>query len=197
MAAPARSTPAKAAVHETPADITVFWRNVGRTKWFAKDPAFDELVCTRLEGSHHAAARGEFDSWAASSQGALALVLLLDQVPRNLWRGSAHAFATDALARRVADTAIVQGHDMATPPDLRAFFYLPFAHSESAADQARSVALNGALAAATGNPDDDRSAIEHRQIVERFGRFPHRNRCLGRDSTAEETAFLAAGGFAG
>ncbi|HEY5106920.1 MAG TPA: DUF924 family protein [Caulobacteraceae bacterium] len=184
-------------MNSRPADIVDFWQNAGRAKWFAKDPAFDEAVRTRFEALHHAAARGEHESWAASPQGSLALVLLLDQVPRNLWRGSAHAFATDPLARRVADLAIARDHDKETKLDLRAFFYLPFAHSESAADQARSVALSSALAAETGNEGDLRSAIEHSQIVERFGRFPHRNRCLGRQTTPEEQAFLDAGGFAG
>jgi len=178
-------------------EIVDFWRNAGRRRWFAKDFAFDAAIRGRYERLHHAAARGDHDAWAGSAQGALALVLLFDQVPRNLWRGSAHAFATDPLARHAAAAAIAARHDRAFETDLRAFFYLPFAHSEDAADQARSIQLNEALASQTGDPRDAKWARDHAAIVARFGRFPHRNRCLGRETTAEEQAFLDGGGFAG
>jgi len=178
-------------------EIIDFWRNAGRARWFAKDAAFDAAIARRYERLHHAAARGEHDDWAAFADGSLALVLLFDQVPRNLWRASPHAFATDPLARRVAAAAVAAGHDQAFEAALRAFFYLPFAHSENAADQARSLELNEALARETGDPGDARWAREHAAIVARFSRFPHRNRCLGRETTAEEQAFLDGGGFAG
>ena len=117
---------------------------------------------------------------------------LLDQFPRNMYRGSAHAFATDPLARHFARAAIDAGFDRAVDPALRNFFYLPFAHSEDLADQDRGVAL-----CADSSESDRHWAMVHRDIIQRFGRFPHRNAELGRESTAEETAFLRSGGFAG
>ena len=180
-----------------PADIVDFWRAAGPKRWFAKDDAFDAAIRLKFEPVHHAAARGEYDAWRQTAQGALALVILLDQFPRNLYRGSAHAFATDPLARRIAREAIERGHDRQVEPALRSFFYLPFSHSESAADHALAVELNEALARATGDPDDAKWANIHNIIVARFGRFPHRNRCLGRETTPEEQAFLDGGGFAG
>ncbi|MFO0608010.1 MAG: DUF924 family protein [Polyangiales bacterium] len=176
----------------TPADIVRFWREAGPRAWFAKDDAFDAR-CRAFEAAHHAAARRELDAWEATPEGALALCLLLDQFPRNLYRASGHAFATDPLARAIADRAIAAGHDRAFDVDLRAFFYLPFEHAEDAALQARSVALFEA----TGNAEYVRFAALHRDLIARFGRFPHRNRALGRTSTPEEEAFLAGGGFAG
>ncbi|HEX4848008.1 MAG TPA: DUF924 family protein [Novosphingobium sp.] len=179
-----------------PADVVAFWRAAGPDKWFAKDDAFDAALAARFHDAHHAAARGELDGWQADGEGVLALILLLDQVPRNLWRGSAHAFATDPLARTVAARAVDTGLDSAVDPALRVFLYLPFEHSEDLADQDRCVALCQALDAESGS-EWTRWAVMHRDIVERFGRFPHRNQCLGRTSTAAELAFLAAGGFAG
>lgn len=176
----------------TPDQICSFWREAGPRSWFAKDEDFD-AACRDYEAAHHAAARGELDSWAETAEGALALILLLDQFPRNLYRGSAHAFATDALARRFADQAVVRGFDQDFPPDLRAFFYLPFEHSEAAADQARSLALFEAL----GDENYFKFAKLHADIITRFGRFPHRNACLGRETSAAESAFLAEGGFSG
>lgn len=180
-----------------PADVIDFWLNAGPAKWFAKDAAFDNAVRARFEDLHHAAARGEHATWAASAPGALALVLLFDQFPRNLWRGSAHAYATDPLARQTARAAIAAGHDQATDPALRAFFYTPFQHSEDAADQALSVALHEALGEGQGDAGVAKWARGHRNIIARFGRFPHRNSCLGRTSTVAEQAFLDEGGFAG
>jgi len=179
----------------TPADVVDFWVAAGSKAWFAKSEAFDEEVRARFEAAHHAAARGEHADWAATAQGALARVLLLDQFPRNIWRGSAHAFATDPLARATARAAIAAGHDLAAPVDLRYFFYLPFAHSETLADQDFGVPLSEALERAGG--DSARWAHLHRDIIARFGRFPHRNRCLGRLTTPQEQAFLDEGGFAG
>ncbi len=176
-----------------PAEVVTFWREAGPAAWFRKEAAFDASLKERFEAAHHAAARGELNDWQASAEGALALCLLLDQIPRNIYRGSAHAFATDGLAQIVADRAIADRFDSATPLPLRIFFYLPFEHTENLSAQARSMALFEAA----GDADFLKYARIHRDIIARFGRFPHRNRVLGRKSTPEELAFLAAGGFAG
>ncbi len=175
------------------AEVVEFWREAGPDAWLRKDDAFDDAIRTRFEAVHLAAARGDYADWAAMAEGALALVLLLDQFPRNLYRDSAHAFATDGLARAAARAALAQGHDQEIEAALRPFFYLPLEHSEDAADQARSVALIGAL----GVDHYTRFAEMHRELIARFGRFPHRNRVMGRESTAEESAYLAGGGFKG
>ncbi|MEE2691875.1 MAG: DUF924 family protein [Pseudomonadota bacterium] len=177
----------------TAAEIISFWREAGPKQWFRKDDAFDGLIRTRFEAAHHRAARGELTEWAEGAEGALALVLLLDQFPRNLYRGSAHAFATDGLARRIADRALARGFDQQTEEALRIFFYLPFEHSEDAGDQARSLRLFERA----GDDEYTRYAKLHAEIIERFGRFPHRNDMLGRISTKEETDYLNSGGFAG
>ena len=179
----------------TPTTIIAFWQDAGRKAWFAKTPEFDAAIRRRFTAAHHAAARGELAFWADNAEGALALLLLLDQFPRNLWRGSAHAFATDPLARSLARSAVDDGHDRSFPAPLRSFFYLPFEHSEALADQDLAVHLCEALERETGENAD--WARKHRDIIVRFGRFPHRNRILGRTSTPEELAFLAEGGFAG
>ncbi|RZI91306.1 MAG: DUF924 domain-containing protein [Variovorax sp.] len=173
-------------------DVAAFWREAGPARWFKKDERFDSEFKARFEAAHRAAANGQLEAWSGTAEGALALLLLLDQFPRNCFRDSAQSFATDAKARAVADAAIAAGLDQEVEPALRAFFYLPFMHSESLADQERSVALNDAL-------DDNtrRFAVLHRDIVARFGRFPHRNAVLGRESTPEEERFLAEGGFSG
>lgn len=174
-----------------------FWTAAGPKAWFRRKPAFDAAMRTRFEAAHLAASRGELDGWSQSSMGALALLLLLDQVPRNIYRGSAHAFATDGLAQAVAARAVDAGFDQAAPADLQVFFYLPFEHAEDAAVQRRSVALFEAHAAHTGDADYLRYARIHADVIARFGRFPHRNIVLGRTSTPEEVAFLAGGGFKG
>lgn len=178
-----------------PADVIGFWCEAGRARWFAKSDAFDTAIRDRFAAAHHAAAQGDLAGWADSAEGSLALLLLLDQFPRNIYRGSAHAFATDPLARAVANAAIAAGHDRQVALDLRLFFYLPFEHSEQMADQDRCLALCEALEAEGGESAD--WAKMHRDIIARFGRFPHRNRALGRESTEEEIAFLDGGGFAG
>jgi uncharacterized protein (DUF924 family) len=177
----------------TPEAVVNFWTDAGSSRWFAKDDAFDADLRAHFEGAHHTAARGGFTEWEETPEGALALVLLLDQFPRNIFRGSAHAFATDPRAREVADRAIARGFDQRFEPALRCFFYLPFEHSEDAQDQARSLALFKAL----GDDNYLKYALLHRDIIARFGRFPHRNAVLGRVSTEEERVFLAGGGFAG
>jgi uncharacterized protein (DUF924 family) len=166
--------------------LDLWFAHETRAKWFKPDPAFDASLRERFASAAEAAGRDEHDAWLASPEGALALVLLLDQIPRNVWRGTPGAYRFDAKARAVADSAIAAGHDGAVEPDRRMFFYLPFEHSESLADQERAMALFGAL----GDPDLLEWARRHHEIVARFGRFPHRNAVLGRESTPEELAFL-------
>jgi uncharacterized protein (DUF924 family) len=180
----------------SPGEVIGFWTEAGPAKWFAHNEAFDNAIRARFEGLHHTAARGELNVWLESWKGSLALLLLLDQFPRNLFRGSAHSYATDPLARRIADNALAAGHDQQAPADLRVFYYLPFEHSEALADQDRCVALCAALDAASGSSFSNWANL-HRDIITRFGRFPHRNAALGRVSTPEEQAFLDEGGFAG
>lgn len=172
------------------AQVVAFWRDAGPAEWFRGGNAFDALCRDRLGRAHHAAARRELDGWAATAEGALALLLLLDQIPRNIFRGSGHAFATDGLARHFAGRALEASHDAAFEQALRAFFYLPFEHSEALADQDRSVALFDTL----GDANYRNYARAHRDVIARFGRFPHRNAALGRHTTPEEQAWLDAGG---
>jgi uncharacterized protein (DUF924 family) len=177
----------------TAADVVSFWRQAGPKRWFEADDAFDRTVRAKFLAVHEAAARGEFAVWEDTAAGALALVILFDQFPRNLFRGSARAFATDPLARAVASRAIARGFDRATDDSMRPFFYLPFMHSEALADQHRCVQLYETL----GDTEGAKYAIIHRDVIARFGRFPHRNRVLGRDTTRAEQEFLDSGGFAG
>ena len=179
------------------AEITGFWREAGPKKWFAKDDAFDEELRVRFEALHFAAARGELADWGETAEGSLALLILLDQLPRNLFRSSAHAFATDPMARAVAEAALGRDQHLAVEPILRPFFYLPYEHSELISDQDCAVVLFEAHARETGDRDSLKWAYLHRELIERFGRFPHRNACLGRGSTDEELAYLAEGGFKG
>jgi len=176
-----------------PERVVAFWRQAGPDKWFAKEDAFDAAFRDGFRDDHLAAARRERDAWARDATGSLALCLLLDQWPRNCFRGTGHAFATDPLARLFARRAIAAGHDQAFEEALRPFFYLPFQHSEDLADQRQALTLFGAL---TG-PDADTWARHHHDIIARFGRFPHRNAALGRRTTPEEAAFLEADGFRG
>jgi uncharacterized protein (DUF924 family) len=176
-----------------PADVVNFWIEAGPKRWFKKDAGFDAQIRARFETLHHAAARRELDAWAASAQGALALLLLLDQFPRNMFRGSPHAFASDPLARHFARLAVDAGFDAEVAPELRQFFYLPFEHSESMADQDRACAL----CQGSGDANLTKWAHLHRDIIQRFGRFPHRNISLGRETTENEAEFLQSGGFAG
>jgi uncharacterized protein (DUF924 family) len=177
----------------TAAEVVSFWREAGPDKWWEKDDAFDHLVRSRFLPLHEAAARGELAAWAEGPEGALALVILLDQFPRNMFRGSPHAFATDPLAQAVAERAIARGFDAATDEAMRMFFYMPFMHSEAPAHQDRCVALMAAMA----DGGWGEFAAIHRDIIAKFGRFPHRNRALGRLTTPAEQEFLDAGGFAG
>ncbi|MFN0193520.1 MAG: DUF924 family protein [Aestuariivirga sp.] len=174
------------------ATVVDFWQDAGPDLWFAKNPDFDRRFRERFLSWHEAAARGELAGWLNTSEEALALVLLLDQFPRNAFRGTPRMYRTDALARDMAAAAIAAGHDCGVEEKLRVFFYLPFGHSEDLTDQERSVALNAHL----GQPNLSH-AERHRDIVRRFGRFPHRNPILGRAMTEEEQRFLDEGGFSG
>jgi uncharacterized protein (DUF924 family) len=171
-----------------PAEIVSFWSEAGPDKWFKQDEGFDQAIRLKFLPTYEAAANGELAAWEQSAEGALALVILLDQFSRNMFRGNARAFATDALAQAVADRALARGFDQATDLAMRPFFYLPFMHSEALIDQDRSVRLYETL----GDAEQLRYATEHRDVVQRFGRFPHRNRALGRDTTPAEQAFLEA-----
>lgn len=185
--APARAQ----SIDDAAAEVVRFWR-AAQADWFSHDPAFDRRFRERFFDLHLSAARRERDPWAATPEDALALLILLDQFPRNAFRGTARMYATDPLARHYARKAQSAGHMSEVGPDLRLFFCLPFAHSEDAVDQDLSVVLNARL----GQPWLSH-AEGHRDIIRRFGRFPHRNVMLGRRTTVEERAFLDSGGFAG
>jgi uncharacterized protein (DUF924 family) len=176
----------------TPSSIVAFWKEAGPDKWYAKDERFDWTVRERLRAAHWNAAAGRLNDWVETAEGALALLIVLDQYPRNSFRGSGHQFATDGLALKAAKDSIARGWPAAYEPDLRQFFYLPYEHSERLADHDELVPLLGDDMA-----EVKRYAVIHRDIIVRFGRFPHRNACLGRETTPEEQAFLDEGGFAG
>jgi uncharacterized protein (DUF924 family) len=175
------------------AEIIQFWRNAGPDKWFVADETFDFEIRTRFLSLHEAAAHGAFASWEGNPQGALALLILCDQFPRNMFRAAPRAFATDSHARRIADKAIALGFDRKADELMRPFFYLPFMHSEALTDQDRSLLLFQAL----GDAEHLRHAVIHQDVIRRFGRFPHRNCVLGRVTTLAERRFLDEGGFAG
>jgi len=174
-------------------DVLSFWRNAGYDKWFQRDDAFDAEFKRRFHDAHLAAARGEHEQWLDTADGALALLILLDQFPRNCFCGCAHSYATDGLARNYARRAIDAGFDLRVDAALRMFFYLPFEHSEAMADQDYSIELFGGI----GDEELMKYAALHRDLIARFGRFPHRNAALGRESTQEELDYLASGGFSG
>ena len=173
-------------------DVIAFWQAAGPTLWFAKDTDFDRRFRQRFLATHEAAARGELAHWMRNANGTLALVILLDQFPRNSFRDTPRMYATDEVARVTADAAFAAGHDREIPAELRVFLVLPFGHSESLADQDRAVELSRAI-----GPAELAHAEHHREIVRRFGRFPHRNPILGRTMTPEEQRYLDEGGYAG
>jgi uncharacterized protein (DUF924 family) len=164
------------------------------SRWFLPDPEFDRLCKSLFLDSYWEAASGHLDGWKKAPRSCLALVLLLDQFPRNMFRGTARAFATDAKAREVSRHAIASGFDRELPPVMRMFFYLPFEHSEDLHDQMESVRLAHVLANDFGEPAEGAavrmSAESHLELIRRFGRFPGRNEALGRQSTKEECEFL-------
>lgn len=168
-------------------EILDFWFSEDvRRKWFRSTPELDRDIRLRFEETWRAGAAGELAHWEATASGALALVILLDQFPLNMYRGEARSFSSEEAARAVADRALARALDAELTPEGRAFLYMPFMHSESLSDQDRSVALYEAA----GLEDNLRFARHHREIVRRFGRFPHRNGPLGRPSTEEEIRYL-------
>ncbi len=177
----------------SPQAVLAFWREAGPEKWFKKDTAFDDAIRSQFIPTYEAAAAGKLADWERTAEGALALTVVLDQFPRNMFRGSARAFAADPIALATAERALAQGFDRKMALADRQFFYLPFEHSEKLADQERCCALFRAA----GDTDLLKWAELHADIIRRFGRFPHRNAVLGRATTPGEQAFLDAGGFAG
>ena len=168
-----------------------FWfKETPSDRWFAADPEFDAVIRKRFLETWEAARDGKLSDWEDVAAGAFALIIVLDQFPRNMFRGAPEAFSTDAQARSVAGRAIAQGYDLQAPVGVRNFFYLPFMHSENMADQDRSVELIGERCSKDHYAYP--FALDHREIVRRFGRFPARNAALGRVSTPDETAFLTA-----
>ncbi|CTQ69783.1 DUF924 family protein [Roseibium alexandrii] len=175
----------------SPIDVLDFWWEAGAEKWFARDDGFDARCRDTFLATIKAAQQGGLDEWAETPSGALALILLLDQFTRNVFRGSAEAFAADSKAVAIAEAAVARGYDKAFPKSVRVFFYLPFEHAEDMSLQERAVDLCQPL----GNMEFYHYALIHMDVIRRFGRFPHRNDVLGRASTEAEIAFLRAGGF--
>lgn len=173
--------------HDTPdADgVLRFWFDEHPKDWFVKNPDFDAEIRRRFLGLHERAAAGRLALWTDTPRSCLALIIVLDQFPRNLFRGSAQAFATDAQARAAARVMLARGWDKAMTQPEQLFAYLPFEHSESLVDQELSCRLMKDF-----EPEQYRYAVRHREIIERFGRFPHRNDSLGRQSTPAEIEFL-------
>ena len=164
-----------------------------REAWFRKDPEFDRTVRERFQDLHEAAARGDLDAWRDEAHSCLALVILLDQFPRNMFRGDPRSYATDRKAQETAEYAVDRALDRELPAFQRMFLYMPFMHSEDLEHQRRSVELFRVLG---GDEEGDSShyAVRHMEIIERFGRFPHRNEVLGRRTTPEEAEFLTQPG---
>jgi uncharacterized protein (DUF924 family) len=172
-----------------PRDVLDFWlKDTPSEKWFANDPALDAQIRARFEEAWRLGRAGKLTDWENEPNGALALIILFDQFPRNMFRGTAEAFASDPLAREVAKRAIAEKRDLEVPAAFRSFFYLPLEHSENLSDQEISVQLTKER---LGEKDVAfRYALLHKEAIERFGRFPARNKALGRTSTAEEQEFL-------
>ncbi len=179
----------------TTSDVLEFWFGDDpgawqRDRWFTADPSFDRVIATQFGPTLKLAMTGMLDGWANTAEGALALIIVLDQFSRNIHRGTPRAFAADARARRVADGAIKAFFDRGLTPVQRVFLYLPFEHSEDLEDQDRSAKLYGGLAG-LGIDECITSAYQHRSVIAQFGRFPHRNAILGRESTEAERVYLA------
>jgi uncharacterized protein (DUF924 family) len=179
----------------TPDDVLDCWlKEVGPDRWYAADAALDALLARRFSSAVKAARHGTYDKWILKPESALALVILLDQIPRNIFRDKAEAFASDAKAVAMAKRALNLGFDERVPEPQRQFFYLPLMHSESQCDQDRCVRLMMVRMPETG-ASNLQHAIAHRDIIRRFGRFPFRNEALGRHSTRAEHLWLADGGY--
>jgi uncharacterized protein (DUF924 family) len=173
------------------ADIARFWfAEIAPELWFKKDEAFDQSLRDRFLAVHEAIAALPAESCLTDAETALSAVIALDQFPRNMFRGTPRAFATDAKAHELAEQAIARGFEVALSKDQRVFLYLPFEHAEDAAAQARCIELMAKL----GDPELLKWAEAHKAIIDRFGRFPHRNAVLGRPSTPEEAEFLTQPG---
>jgi len=177
-----------------PSDVLEFWEGIGSKGWWMKNDVVDANIHERFGQTHSDACVGKLDHWAQTPDGALALIIVLDQFSRNMFRGSPKAFAQDAKALEIAKEAIAKSFDTHANKTLRLFFYLPFEHSEKLEDQEQSLRL---LETFNDSPDFMRAVIEHHDIINRFGRFPHRNKVLGRETTPEEQAYLDGGGFKG
>ena len=175
-------------------EITEFWIGAGPEAWYRCDDDFDAEIRTRFGAAWQMAAAGAMDHWINAAPTALALMILLDQFPRNMFRADPRAFATDAKVLGLAKDALEMGHDLSIQEPERQFFYLPFMHSEDLADQTRAIELIETRMPQTGQGNVIH-ARAHAEIIRRFGRFPYRNADLGRDMTAEEQAFLDAGGY--
>lgn len=174
-----------------PSTILRFWFDeIKPTQWFKKDPNFDHTIQTRFSGLYEEAVSNRLDFWDQTPEGALALIILLDQFPRNMFRGAPEAFASDEKALLISKIAISKGIDLKLPAAQRRFIYMPFMHSERLEDQDTGIQLFQNL----GDIASIDYAVAHRNIIARFGRFPHRNDILGRTSTNEELAFLATPG---
>jgi len=179
----------------TPQSILDFWLNeAGQEGWYKIDPEFDETIRKRFLRAWSAAKTGAFDHWLISPDSALALLILLDQFPRNMFRGSAEAFSSDERALRLAKLAVARGHDMKVAEPARQFFYLPLMHSENLQDQDRCARLMKCRMPETG-PNNLPHARAHREVIRKFGRFPYRNEALHRHSTAPELDYVSAGGY--
>ena len=177
----------------TPQDVISFWEQAGEASWFVKDAAFDGALRVSFGEALKEARNGAFDHWGATPEGALGLVILLDQVSRNIHRNSPLAFAADLRALRLAKEWIGRGHHQRLVPPRARWLIMPFEHAEDLDAQHRGVALFQTM----GLSEMAHWAKVHLDIIARFGRFPHRNRVLGRMSTPAEIAFLKAGGFSG
>ncbi len=173
--------------------VLTFWFDETKPhQWYRRDLDFDQIIRQRFTALHENARAGRLDAWRAGETQSLALIILLDQFSRNIFRDTPEAFAQDGLALDAAKDAIARGFNLRFPEKQQAFFYMPFMHSESLAEQDRCVAL---FTKHMPRSDNLPFAIEHREIIARFGRFPHRNKVLERRSTPDEVAFLEAGGF--
>ena len=175
----------------SPLDVLDFWWQAGPSKWFAQSDAFDAEIRDRFFAAIELAQAGELQEWRETPHGCLALIILLDQFCRNVFRKDARAFVADPIALALAEDAMARGYDRAFPKEARVFFYLPFEHAEDMTAQERCVDLCRQL----GAQDYYLYALVHMDVIRRFGRFPHRNEVLGRESTAAELTFLAEGGF--
>lgn len=173
--------------------ILEFWREIGPKGWWRKDEAIDERIIREYSKLHASAVAGELGDWENDPDNCLALVILLDQFSRNMFRGDAATFAYDAQALEIARRGIAKGFDKKCDENLATFFYLPFMHSEILEDQEDCVRIFEAI----DKPENLKAAEEHRDIIKQFGRFPHRNEVLGRKTTEQEQAFLDGGGFKG